>query len=508
MSISQEGERFCHGGLPRTIEGARQRYKATYMRKHKCSVHEAKRLWDLADAKIMILRKKAPKFYEERLPTVINQAASCLNTYDTMTRHGQIQFNKSHSELIKVLDELRRSQPSGECDFEKEKARLRERESLQKEHLRLHNLVSKLEAKDICFDEIGEDDPESAYGQFYEELDKAKEDLRKVSIMLAKMWGERIEEEIIFELKFNNRSSLRMLNQQQLSQIETKINELYQNSKNKRKLLSSVDHSTVEALIKSLNLDPDRFKAHDLKDLIKDTIDAYICFFREIDNKRREAYHDSLVNNYILRPKEGTILKDETDLPADVLERMDMNGRESRRQLDEVFDKFTAEQEANPEPERGMGDAVDDEGEDSPDYTLTAVDDYCDRNDYIFKRIKEEPRDDFEANSSDDEEDEEDLAQNETDDIDDCIRSYKKFKRPDKPAQTNGNGIIHHEMLPSTSTAEPTLSIEGPLEDDYSNYQVLAQAQAEPAAEGPNCSTSMELGVVAPGDKYEVIEID
>lgn len=72
--------------MPRTIEGATKRYLTHYENNFVGSASDMFRLRNLARNFIYKLRKVAPKFYEEKLPQLVNQAASTLLTFDTQKR--------------------------------------------------------------------------------------------------------------------------------------------------------------------------------------------------------------------------------------------------------------------------------------------------------------------------------------------------------------------------------------------------------------------------------------
>jgi len=373
--------------LPKTIEGATNRYLSTYEKRFQGPVEEMRRLKMYAEARILKLRKKAPNFYEEKLPTLVNQAASTLLSCETDSTAGKIKFNDTHRHFLLVLDELAKSQPAGDVDFQKERERAKEREELKKRHLYLRERIERLEAIEFTNDDIGEDDDASSYYmKTISEIDRLKLEMKDVVVAIAVMEGEKLDEGLKFELKVRRGSVLERLGESKLKHLEEQITQFLTEHKHKRRAIY-FDKSIIAEMIEKLNIDTSKFTKQELLDIQKDALDAYKDFHRDRENERREEYFESLLKNKYLRPKEGIILESPDDVPEDVKARLEQSEIRSKRRLDEFMEEFLKRPGAD---EENAADLIED-GQESDDDILVSINENCTK----YARIKEEPRDDY-----------------------------------------------------------------------------------------------------------------
>lgn len=146
------------GGLPKTIEEATRRYIHYYRQNYRGPAHDEYRLANMTRAFIQILRKRAPKFYDEKLPTFVNQACSTLLLNDTTTDSGRNKFHQQHAMFLVMLQDFKRSQPSGEVNFHSELTRLQEKSDLMRKQTTLQKRLEELEAYELSTDDIGEEE--------------------------------------------------------------------------------------------------------------------------------------------------------------------------------------------------------------------------------------------------------------------------------------------------------------------------------------------------------------
>lgn len=385
-------------GLPRTIEEATRRYLANYQQNFVGPASEMTRLRDIAEAKIYRLRQKQPKFFEEKLPTLVNQACSELLTCNTATTEGSKKFHHTHKYFLRILDEFWRSVPVGEVNFQTERERSYLRDKLCQRQLELKAKISELEANEIDLDELGDEDAETEYSKIYAETDKLKAELHTVSIQIAALENEPIEEEIEFEFRPPKSSILHRLTKLQLQKLENIMAEFVKEHKAKRTDMY-VDVSIVEGMLKRLDIDNNLFTKEELHDMARDALDSYKEFFRRRDFERRNELYESLLKNKSLRPKEGIIFEDENDISDEV-----------KRELDEIDDKykkrindFMDECAKRPCTDETAGDEVEDDVVPQDTYQILES---VRRSNPIFSqaRIKEEPRDDYEYDLPSDDE--------------------------------------------------------------------------------------------------------
>lgn len=393
--------------LPTTIEGATQRYLITYEDNFRGPVAERCRLKDLAEAKIHALRKKAPSFFENKLPQIVNQAGSSLLNHDTSTDAGNKAFNVTHSDFLRVLDELKKSQPAGDTSFQSERDRHILKEDLQKQHLKIRDRIADLEAQELDVEELGCDGDtdsdlgaeevaalreaasrreESRYQKIFVELDELKHKLRQVATRIAFMEGESLEDEVEFELKVAPRTMLERLDKNQLKKLEAQICQFLAEKKSRREFPQK---AVVERWLALAGVSQITFKQQEFNDLTKDTSDAIRTFFRERENERRNEYFESLINNKKLLPKEGIILSSPDDIPDSVRVQLELSEKRSKRKLDEYCEQYS---KMVCEEDKGCDDLEADQSEDEVDNDLR-------RELVTFKRVKEEPRDDCEPDN-------------------------------------------------------------------------------------------------------------
>lgn len=373
--------------MPKTIEEATRRYLYHYENGYNGSAAELYRLKGYTIAFIHQLRKVAPKFYEEKLPTLLNQAASTLLTFNTNTEEGTHKFHETHAHFLKILQELQKSQPAGEVNFHDERIRMQERYKLFNRQLELRRRIDELEATEFDNDDIGGEDEETKYTKTMKELDALKAEAKRVSLEVAFIEGELIEEEAKFELRVTKNSVLSRLTPEQLKHLESQMLEFYK-EKNKQRTAIYVDKSIVDGMIEKLNIDQNLFTKEELRELSKNALDAYKSYYREIDLERRTQYFDELLRNKHLLPKEGKIFSSPDDVPEEVKQKLDENDKKYKRKIEDLFEEFSK----RPCVEESQADSIeDDEVVDDTPKILEAIK----QRGIQFARVKEEPRDDF-----------------------------------------------------------------------------------------------------------------
>lgn len=376
-------------GLPKTIEEATRRYLANYQANFVGPASEMARLRDIAEAKIYNLRKKQPKFFEEKLPHLVNQACSELLTCDTSTESGKKVFHYTHKHFLKVLDELWRSVPEGEVNFKAEKDRSVWREQLCQRQLELRTKIDQLESIELNLDDLGEEEDDNLYVQTYSELDKLKQELHTVSIQIAALEGENLEEEIEFQLKIPPRSLLKRLSQKQVQKLENMLLEFIKDNEQNNQLF--MDIRIIDSMIARLDIDPNLFTKEEMRDMSRDALDAYRRYFRERDSERRNDLFDSLLRNKSLLPKEGLIFDGPDDVSEEVKEELDQIDRRYKRKIDDMCEEWSK----RPCTDDIEEDVEDDSGGKQDTKEILEI---VKKSNPIFAqvRVKEEPRDDYE----------------------------------------------------------------------------------------------------------------
>lgn len=470
--------------LPRTIEGATQRYLESYERNFRGPRDEMLRLKSLADASILHMRRKTPKFYEDHLPTLINQAASALLACDTQSNTGSRKFHETHKNFLRVLDELKKSQPDGEVNFQTEVARVHEKETLLRRHLAIRTKINELEATEIDCDEMGTDEMDAHYNKIFFELDKLKSELKKVSKLIAKMEGEDLDSSAEFKLLIPDGSALARLTTSQQKNLESQIVSYLKQNENKKKSMY-VDKSIIDGMIAKLNIA--QLTSVEINDLSKDALDAYKQHFRNIENERRMEFYDSLLKNENLKPKEGLILKSHDDVPEDVKRRLDASEHRYKRQMEECYEKFAKMQPENVD-ENASADVIEDDDESSND--AAEVSRIMEENSFLFKRIKEEPRFDYENEAPSD--DEMVVSAETADEIESlqrggCSRENENalLNSPSREDEANPHGREPSATEGQTSTTSHQINSADTTQDGFE-----------------------VIGLVEPSDKIPVIEID
>lgn len=356
--------------------------------------HELIRLKSITTAFINQIRKNAPKFYEERLPQFVNQACSTLLTYETSTHKGSNDFHKCHSTFLCILKSFKQSQPAGEISFQEERTYFEEKTKLKQEYLTLRARIEELEAAELDYDELGEDDTEddNVYDSIFNELDRLKADLKRVSVEIAHMDGFQIEEEPTFELRVPPRSIMNSLTKEQLKKLEQQMFDLVKANKNERTAMY-VDKSIIDSMIEKLDIDLTKFKKEQIKDITKDALDAYKSYFREIDSKNREVFYNDLLTRPSLAPKEGLIISGPDDVPEEIRTKLDTNNQQCKREIEEILESYSK----RPCATDHIGDAIDDA---EPENDMAKIIESVRAKGVRYERVKEEPRDDCEEYSS------------------------------------------------------------------------------------------------------------
>lgn len=485
--------------LPKTIEGATQRYLESYKKQFKGPIEEGKRLASYADARILRLRTKAPTFYQDRLPKLLNQAASTILTFDTETKSGRDKFNETHAHFLRVLDELKKSQPVGEVDFQDELDRTIRKEELKKKHLQLREKIDNMESVEFDIDELGEEEVDSACFKMFSELERDKVELRRIATLIAKMEGEQIEEEIKFELKVVPNSALDKLSCEQLNELELLMDTFYlENNRNQKAMY--MDKSIIDGMLDKLKIDTTKFTKVELNQLSKDALDAYRTFFRDIHNKKRNEYHEHLINSHHLRPKDGLILENPDDVPEEIRQKLLESEQTATRKLNECCELYSEKQALN---EDVGDDAVYDEDGNASSGDDDAENIYIQKNSWLFNRIKEEPREDYENDAPS--EDEMIVHDRIASRVESALGQQDQEQQG---ASTSDEGLggestsDQSEAGPSDASHE-TLTREErePDDGDTSNYK-------KPKREDSTEDDFQLLGIVEPTDKIDCITID
>lgn len=472
-----------------------------YENNFKGAENEMRRLRRYANSKIILLKKKAPNFYENKLPVVINQAASALLSCDVSTQAGTIRFNETHKHFLLVLDALAENQPSGDVDFQREKDRIMEFESLKKECKDLNRTISILESTEVDYEDLGDEEGDTEYMKTLVELQKNKDRLNTVCRLIAAMAGEQVEEEAEFKLVVPPRSLLARLEQSQLESLEEQIREFDKSHKKKKELF--VDRSTIDGILAKLNIDPTKFTKDELTEFSKEALEAYRSFYRDIDNARRNEYYDGLLKNSFLKPKEGAIISDPDDVPEEVLRKLEDSDREKKRKLEQFIEEFAK----RPCPENeDQGDiAVEQDGEESED-EAAGVNQEIAKNSYFFGRVKEEPRDDYVASDAEDDLVEEDPVEESP------LEDYPLEDDAD-PVEDDARDEMGDDAMivdPPQTAVDESDEREPQLESPETNTSPSDVKSEKSAINQDDNGEEFEmLGVVAPVDKIpEVIELD
>lgn len=392
--------------LPKTVGGAFIRYVKIYNSQFRGSPSDRRRLLDRADQKIMSLSRVAPKFYEERLPLLINQVASLLLTFDVKTSEGQENFHKTHQRFIKILIELSSSQPSGEINFDVEMQRILEREKLVEEQRKLRIEIDRLKALEFSSLDLGVEDDERI-SRVTKQLEQNTKRLLQVCMLIAKMEGEEIEsKKIEFELVVSKNTILSELDEEVVLQFEKiildSLREQSQNNPNSIRSWYDVEFTTpirikLEEHASKLNMNSDN-----QSELVREILAAYSSYFKRTDQKRREVYLEELCKNKSLRPKDGLDLRDPDDIPPEVKRRLEESERESRAQLNRLEEACEKMFQEKPTDAEDLSDEDVVENLQPNLETIIETRKTIDTNPNLYARVKEEPRDDYDDSSQPD----------------------------------------------------------------------------------------------------------
>lgn len=537
QSGTNQDSRGVKRKLPDTTEGATDRYLKNYAKYYKGETDEKKRLLDLTHAKIVLLRKKAPKFYEEKLTTLINQASSALLACNTLTDEGVAKFHETNKNFLRIIDELGRNQPSGRVDFQIELDRIRELDRLYEDQKRLSKLVHEFEAEEFSMDDLSSDEDYS-YAQKMQAYDEAKDQLYQNSLKIVKIEGENIEEDLEFELLPRESSLLARLEPDQIGVLEKKLKELAEPAKNKRRAIYE-KRPYIKEVIVSLRLDKREFDERNIETLVQDTYDAYLDFYRDIAEQRRSEWHDEMLNDEALCPKEGIILKDPDDITPEMRAKMEESKAKRQKGINDLYAKYESRAKTKEDEHRlltGAGeDDIEDDYDDRERDRNEEILNIINQKEGIYARVKEEPRDDYRQvqpsncleESLDDEEeyfeDEEEIVQS----------------NGDSDCRTNGHDEDESEIEnPKPDADDPISRLEellgGGDDDDDDEPVDSSQVQSYPSQEncklGNGTQTISEsspdgtqndlttrlkesdeteiLGIICPKDKIELVEID
>jgi len=355
------------------------------------------RLRDLARSFIYRLRKVAPMFYEEKLPRLVNQAASTLLTFDTSTKEGNKKFHETHAYFLLVLQDLRKSQPAGEVNFQNEKKRFEERARLIKRQAALDKMIDELEAVEFDCDELGEEDFDTKYMKVTRKIDELKKEQLDVNMQLAFIEGEKIEEIPDFKLRVKPNSILNRLTKAQLDDLEDQMLTFYK-LHNRKKTAMYVDKSIIDQMIENLNIEKGKFQLEELRHISKDALDAYKSYYREKEQELREEYYKILLENERLRPKEGIILDNPECLPEHVKRQLERNASECLEKTQNLIEVYSSRQDTEPVGDEELSDSDTEEGTSKAERVITKLK----SNGIEYSRVREAPRDDYIPEEEDD----------------------------------------------------------------------------------------------------------
>lgn len=384
--------------LPRTIDGAKIRYLKNYQQQFRGDLSECKRLVDKTNAKFIALRLSCPNFYETKLPQLVNQVASKLLIPSVNTSKGQADFNQIHKRFLQILDELIRSQPSGEVNFDKESDRLDEREKIYLRAEQLRQEIEILEASTVECSQIGRDDQnDSEVDKLFDTIFKKKKECEFLLKKIAAMEGEQVEQDfgIDFELRFKDNSKLAKLDPDKHEYIEKQIKQFLNVNRAKNfEDRRPFDPQLIEDIINRLDLPETNFNKDDKMLLTSEILRAYRTYFRELEIKRRNESLNYILSNEVLRPKEGIILESPDDVPLAIEQKFVEHEQIYKAGLEFLDRTFCTKEEAqgeideNPTDEEEH-DSIDEEGEARAKEELRKFQE-------AFPRVKEEPKQDYE----------------------------------------------------------------------------------------------------------------
>lgn len=373
--------------MPRTIEAATRRYLDHYERNFIGSAADMYRLSKLAESFISKLRKAAPIFYEEKLPTLVNQAASQLLTYDVQDPAQQQEFHKTHAYFLLVLQSLRETQPAGEVSFSTEKYRFEERAKLIQRQSELDKEIDELEASELDFDDVGEDELEV----MFDKIDKLKAEQNDVNLKLAILEGENVVEKPTFELRIKKNSILNKLTEKQLKDLEKRMFDFYVENE---KTTILVNKAHIDDMIEKLGIEKGKFQLEELRHMAKDALDAYKTYFREKEQKWRDEYYNMILENDRLKPKEGLILDNPDCIPEHVKRILEANHKRGQEEIENLLDQYTVKGDI-------IGDELGESVSSDEEEKVTSIDAHSQAMEALrkrglhHKRVKEEPRDDY-----------------------------------------------------------------------------------------------------------------
>lgn len=390
-------------GLPKTIEGARSRYHMAYRKQFRGEHAERIRLLDLFDTRCLNLEEECRNFYHERFAKLVNQAASRLLACNVDTDEGRNKFNQNHMKFLRVMDDLKRSQPTAdrEVSLDVEIQRVEERDSLIKESDKLRKEIEILKAQEVDLNEINSDDEEDPLEKMFIEI-KRKEKLLEINLTkLAHLQGDNPEEasNVNFDLKRVKHSKFAKLSDDHFEKIQREISKCFNNN---RKLPADernpLDVDQIQSILSKLDLTDYEFTSDDIVELIKDIHKSYTKAVRSVNLEDMIDHHEYYLQSAILKPKEGDILNDPYDVPEDVKRIFDEHEQHYRAEIEK--------QKIDDEPlpiEDGKGEDIvnrrtnddideDEDSHDSFDELLEKAKEEIRTNPELYSRVKEEPK--------------------------------------------------------------------------------------------------------------------
>lgn len=375
--------------LPKTAEEATRRYIHVYRELFIGNAAEMIRLEKMTQAFIYRLRKICPRFYETKLPSIINQACSTLLLYDTNKKQDADEFHKSHAIFLSILDEFKKSQPQGDVDFSQEKRRYTEKKRLVTKMIQLKKELEKIDSEDIDCTDIGDEEfIDSAYAKIMNQRDKIQGELKNVAIEIALLEGQDLKPKIYFKLKIPARSILNRLKKEEIEDLEEQMSEFCNQQTDRTAMY--FDIGVIDGMFDKLAIAPDRFQKEQIKAMKKDALDAYRAYFREIERAERYLHYDEMLHSKQLMPKTGVIF-DPEDLPEELKKQMDEQDAIGERELDQLVDCY-GDKICN---EKEVGDELADlSGDETVEAKKVQVMERLKQKGIAVDRVKEEPRDD------------------------------------------------------------------------------------------------------------------
>lgn len=478
-------DKFCvRPALPKTTEEAERRYINNYTRSYNGPASEMSRLKSITQAFIAKLRKVAPKFYEEKLPTLINQACSKLLTFNTNTEKGAQEFHLTHALFLQILDSLQKSQPGGDVNFQDECERVQERSRLFKRQAEVQSRLSKLYGTPVELPEDS-DDEDSEWSRVHSEIDSLKAEEERLAYKIAAIEGYNIEQEADFELIVKPGTNLSKLPREQLDALEKVILEYYKEN-NCDKIAMYMDCDIMSQLIAKAGVDLTDWAQVEQLELTKNALDAYKEYHRKKWQENFNQRQQALLEDKEIIPREGIILKDPDDIPEDVKQKLDLYDQRYKRMMEDMTDDYS-KRHCQGETDK-YEDPVGEEDDLNQNNTREILESLKKQN--LYNRVKEEPRDDYDSDEA---------------------KSEESFTLDDQVADSLVDGKHykdHEENKSATSAGDATVQNGGNMSVDQTD-----DGEKEPDVNDKNDDDDDDddiecLGIIEPSDKVKTFDCE